>query len=221
MKKNLANLICTGLLIGNLYVPVHAKVIETKGATYKIKEADILEEIKKRASRLDLSKYKNKIRNKAYKLATVKWGFLPAKKRRSFLIDMTYTLEFDIPKVNEKGEIVGVLYPKGFKYNPLDYMQFTRKLVIFNAERKAEVEWFKKNFGKDLLTKPIISNGNVIETTKKLKRPVFILTDRLQGVLKIEKTPSIIYKYKNPKDGRYYLRVDEVPVKDIKDDKQN
>ena len=52
----------------------------------------------------------------------------PARKERTFLVDMTYTLDRDI--ADEKGNVV---YPKGYTFNPLDYITYPGTLVILDG----------------------------------------------------------------------------------------
>ena len=103
-----------------------ARHLGTVGNVYPVVEPDALAEIRTAAARVDWEK----IIDGQQKLAMIK-NFRPrdlhplpaAKADKSFLVDMTYTLDADIP--DGKG---GVLYPKGFTFNPLD--NFSRIFVF-------------------------------------------------------------------------------------------
>jgi conjugal transfer pilus assembly protein TraW len=93
------------------------------GRTYPIAEPDVWEEIMARQQRAvqkfkELSKKydENYIQNNIMKDWRVR---LPlAEKSKTERIDWVYTLEFDIPRVDDKGNVVGVLYPKGYSFRP-------------------------------------------------------------------------------------------------------
>ena len=69
----------------------------------------------------------------------------PARKDRTFLVDMTYTLERDIR--DDKGNIV---YPAGYAFNPLSYVSYPRTLVILNGKRPEQIRWFEESpYAKD------------------------------------------------------------------------
>ncbi|RJP54071.1 MAG: hypothetical protein C4583_03515, partial [Anaerolineaceae bacterium] len=93
-----------------------AKHLGTVGNVYPVVESDALAEIREAAVQVDWEKAIERQK----KLAMIK-NFRPrdlhplpaAKADRSFLVDMTYTLDSNIP--DGKG---GVLYPKGFTFNP-------------------------------------------------------------------------------------------------------
>jgi len=55
-------------------------------------------------------------------------------------VDMTYTTEFDVP--DGRGNI---LYPKGYVFNPLEYVYLPNMLVFINGGKKDQVEWFNSS----------------------------------------------------------------------------
>ena len=120
-----------------------AKHLRTVGNVYPVVEPDALAEIREAATRVDWEK----VIDRQQKLAMIK-KFRPrdlhplpaAKADRFFLVDMTYTLNADIP--DGKG---GVLYPKGFTFNPLDYVKLSSLLVIIDAGDPQQIQWFKSS----------------------------------------------------------------------------
>lgn len=95
-----------------------ARYLGTVGNVYPVVEPDALAEIKEAAARVDWEKAIDQ-RKKLPMIKNFKPGDLhplpAATAARSFLVDMTYTLDADIP--DGKG---GVLYPRGFSFNPLN-----------------------------------------------------------------------------------------------------
>ena len=178
-------------------------------ATYPIAEPDLLEEMEARArDPRVLEKLREALAERArhYKpRATVD---LPeAKKDESYLVDMTYTLPFDVPKVDKEGRGVGVLYPKGYTFNPLDYVGADPPvLVIFNGESEKEIRWVEKWFSKP--HPPVyllITRGDWIKLSRRLKRRVFYLTPLIRDRLHLRATISVV---RRDPVRRRFMRVD-------------
>lgn len=187
--------------------------IGTYGTTYSIKEKDAFTEIEERIKKVDVEKIRKELEQKMrnYKPSDMV-SLQPASKTFSYLVDMTYTLDTDIPKVGGDGKIQGILYPKGYTFNPLDYMPTDPPpLVIFNGESKKEREWVKKRLqdkdsrmGNAML---LITNGDFIKLSEEFKRPIYYLKEIMAERLKLKNTVSIVYREKNK------MRVDVHSVK--------
>jgi len=63
-----------------------------------------------------------------------------ATKDNQKIVDMTYTLPADLLDADGK-----TIYPKGFTFNPLDYVTFRRGLVILNGNDSEQLRWFEKS----------------------------------------------------------------------------
>ena len=212
-NKNIITLIAV-MVIGLTGQPVSASVhnLGVLGRTYSIVERDALEEIQERAKAVNWEKAfnrkdaKKKIKN--YKPRNL--SKLPrALENKAFLVDMTYTLDIDIP--DGKGNI---LYPKGYTFNPLEYVQVPNTIVVIDGTDKEQVEWFSKsNYANDYNTTFMISDGSYYDLMKKFKRPVYFADDRIIDRLKLKAVPSIIRQ----KDK--YMEVCEVGIKKKSDNK--
>lgn len=200
--------VCCIFLLWNV---IYAKDLGTVGTTYPIAEKDMMTEIEERAASVDwksiIAKEKENVKKTAAKADT---RIPAADKNKTFYLDMTYMLDHDIHTYNTAGEITGILYPKGFIYNPLDYIKIKEIYVILNGNRKSEVEWFKNKYALSPLVYPLITEGDAIEVAESIGRPVYILKDNMKELFKIERTVSIVYP-----EGRK-LRVDEIVVKNEK-----
>ena len=176
------------------------------GTTYSIVERDALEEIQERAKAVNWEKAfnrkkaKEKIKN--YKPRNL--SRLPrALEDKTFLVDMTYTLDIDIP--DGKGNI---LYPKGYTFNPLEYVQLSNTIVVIDGSDEKQVKWFaKSDYINDYNTTFMISDGSYYDLIKKFKRPVYFADNRIIDRLKLRAVPSIIRQ----KDK--YMEVQEVAIK--------
>ncbi|MGE4478644.1 MAG: hypothetical protein AB7E76_06655 [Deferribacterales bacterium] len=199
-------------------MPLFAKDLGTFGTTYGIAEKDIITEIEKRTSETDwqgkFEAEKDRLRKEA---GLASMSLPPAEKDRSYYVDMTYTLEKDIPKVDTSGNIIGALYSKGFTYNPLNYADITETYVILNGTRETELQWFSKYYKDDYRAYPLITEGDAFEVAEKLGRGVFKLDSQFRERFAIKNTVSVIYE----DFSRRMMRVDVIKVKDEKDSDNN
>jgi conjugal transfer pilus assembly protein TraW len=112
----------------------------------------------------------------------------PARKDRTFLVNMTYILERDIK--DEKGKIV---YPAGYAFNPLDYVAYPRTLVILNGKRPEQIRWFEKSsYAKDAQSTLLLTDGSYGELSMSLKRPLFYASTKLIEAFRIQAVPSVV-----------------------------
>ena len=129
-----------------------------------------------------------------------------ATKDRTFNVDMSYTIDFDIP--DGKGDI---LYPKGYTFNPLDYVQLPNILVVIDASDKKQVEWFESSpYINDYRTMCLITGGKFWALSQKLRRPVYYANKQIIQRLKARAVPSVIQQ-----KGQY-LEVKEIDIKNKK-----
>jgi conjugal transfer pilus assembly protein TraW len=166
----------------------------TFGAVYEIVEKDALKELQEKAKSVDFSKAVDK--NALIRRAR---DFTPedvketrmiglARKDRTFLVDMTYTLERDI-----KGEKGNIIYPAGYTFNPLNYVVYPRTLVILNGKRPEQIRWFEESsYAKDARVTLLLTDGSYGELSKSLKRPVFYASARMIEAFRIQAVPSVV-----------------------------
>ena len=103
-------------------------------------------------------------------------------------MDMTYTLQIDIP--DGKG---GVLYPKGYTFNPLDYINFTKILVVINGNDPEQVKWFAASEYKgrvDVML--LLTEGHYGHMGKKLDVPLFYADSQIVERLHLAAVPSVV-----------------------------
>ena len=174
------------LLLGT--ASVQAKVLGTYGITYQISEKDALSEIEARARQVDWNKVLDKKKVENYQGPPDRMSLPRAKKSRSFLVDMTYTTEIDVP--DGKG---GILYPKGYTFNPLDYVTYPKTLVVINGSDPEQVKWLAgSEYDKRLDVMLLLTEGNFKTVAKKVSRPVFYADRKIIERFKLQGVPSII-----------------------------
>lgn len=195
------------LLTVNLLLPGvgQAKDLGTIGATYSISERDAVEEMQERAKQVDWQKLFDKKTNKdkLKKYHPKDLVLLPrAQRGRTRMVDMSYTLDFDIP--DERGNII---YPAGYTFNPLDYITYPRTIVIINGADREQVDWFKKApYFKDSNAVLWITDGNYYDLSVELKRNVFYANSFIVQKFKLSYVPSVIKQKGN------LLEVKEIDV---------
>jgi conjugal transfer pilus assembly protein TraW len=167
---------------------VQAKVIGTYGTTYRITERDALAEIEERARQVDWNKVLDKRKVENYQGPPDKMRLPRAKRNRSFPVDMTYTTDIDVP--DGKG---GILYPKGYTFNPLDYVTYPKTLVVIDGTDPEQVKWFAASeYDKRLDVTLLLSEGNFGTVSKRISRPLFYADSKMIERLKLKAVPSVI-----------------------------
>jgi len=193
-----------------LLSPKHAEAalrsLGTFGATYPVVEQDAIEEIKEKAAQTDWSKHFNPRKMegavKGYRPDAIP-GLPRAAQDRTFKVDMTYALDFDIP--DGKG---GILYPKGYTFNPLDYVRLPTVLVVIDASDEEQVAWLRSSqYVQDYTAMLLITDGRFWDLSQDLKRPVFYAARQIVERLQLQVVPSVVRQSGN------YMEIREIAIK--------
>lgn len=204
-----------------LPTPAHALVVGREGTVYPIQERDFLEVIEARVARVDQSALREKMTTElreavpTFRLRDGVANLPVATKAELYRVDLSFTVTPALAErlVQENGK---ALYSEGQTVNPLRVMrdrglQYPFVLAVVNAERKAELDWFKAD---GLNTKPrvklLITDGYPYQLAEKLNRPVFQLTERMREQFQIRATPSLIFWPANTD----YLAVRTIPMQE-------
>jgi conjugal transfer pilus assembly protein TraW len=199
MRKNIILIIV--ILINSLPVTVGAKDLGEYGATYAIIEEDAIRHLKKAIAGFDMEKFKKsqieKIRN--YKPKDL--VDLPVARADSvFKVDMTGTIPDDIVGIN--GEII---YPKGYRYNPMEYVFMRRILVFIDGRDEKQIQWYKKSpYTTDMRTMLLITDGSYREVKNKLKTMVYYANRKIIDRMGIKAVPSVAVQNKTELEVREY-----------------
>lgn len=182
----------SAVLLLSLGLPAAAQQhLPRQGQVYSITEPDMLAEIQAKAASVDWAKVldrgKQRERLKNFQPETL--VKLPsARSGRAFLVDMTYTLDVDLP--DGKG---GILYPKGYSFNPLDYAPLRGKLIVIDGSDPLQVKWFADSpYVKDISVRLLLSGGSYSQLMEKFRRPVFYYMQPMAVRLQLEAVPSIV-----------------------------
>lgn len=165
-----------------------AEVIGTNGTTYPIAEPDAYEELMAKVRSINWDRIVKDYRADIDKSTKVSFNLGRAREDKVFYVDPTYILTFDITDENGK-----IIYPKGFSFNPLDYINFPYYLVFFDGTSITEIAWLKKQeWFNNWNVMFILTKGDVIRAEKQLGRTVFVATPQMIEKFKISKTPSLV-----------------------------
>ena len=167
--------------------PVQAKVVGTFGRVYPIAEPDALAEIEERARSINWQSILAKEKPEDFRPSNL--VALPrASHDRSFLVDMTYTLEFDVPDGHG-----GILYPRGYRFNPLDYVPFSQTLVILDGDDPDQLAWLQNSsFLKDSTSMILLTRGAFSTVGEHLGRAVFYADRRILERFNLTAVPSVV-----------------------------
>lgn len=179
----------TILFIFFMPVCASAKDLGKMGNTYIIAEPDAFQEIRSRLKQVDMRPHLNKLRSRA---ENFKPDNLPALKTAvrgsTFTVNLTYTLDHDI--TDGRGNMI---YPKGYTFNPLDYIRYNKTIVVINGARQNQVKWFRESeYSKDMNTMLLITDGSYHRLGEKLKRQVFYANAHIVDKFRLKAAPAVI-----------------------------
>jgi conjugal transfer pilus assembly protein TraW len=211
MRSSILGIACSFVIFFCSFIGgicAYAKDLGYAGNIYPIAERDAAQEIEARAKQVNWKKEMSKAKPENYRPEHM--TSLPrATKERAFNVDMSYTLEMDVP--DGRG---GVLYPKGYSFNPLDSVTYPKTLVVIDGEDKEQVEWFRRS---SYVGRPdvmfLLTAGSYVDLSKNLRRPVFYADSRIVEKFKLQAVPSVIKQ-----TGRF-MEVREIDVKRPKKNK--
>lgn len=165
-------------------------VVGKYGTTYSISERDAYEEIIERVKRTNLAGRFLLLREHIMEHTSVNNQLGRATEDRVFRISIRFQLPFDIKDHTGK-----IIYPRGYTFNPLEYVNFPFTLVFFDSTSERELEWLKKSGLLERYdTILITTKGSVFDASKLTGRTVYLGDERILKYFSIEKTPSIVYQ---------------------------
>ena len=175
-------LIIAVLLLASALVASAARAgTSTIGRTWPIAEPDALAEIEARVSRQPA--------NLAAKFGPRSgWGAMKAASLAQATTDRVrtvipfYTLPEEIRLPDGR-----LLYPKGFTFNPLEYVSLPQRLIVVHPR---DLGWA---IGHAQLTDFILlTAGEALTLSETAKRPLFILEERVKESLGLTVAPVIV-----------------------------
>lgn len=169
-----------GALMLGLAVSQASAASSTIGRTWPITEPDAMAEIEARTGHVPdmASRFGPRSGWSAMKAASL----APASADRRRTLVPFYTVEEDIRLPDGR-----VLYPKGFTFNPLEYVSLPQRLVIV---RPRDLHWAMAR--ARLTDFVLLTAGDAIDLSEKAGRPLFILEQRVKDRLGLTVAPVIV-----------------------------
>lgn len=169
-----------GALLCALPAARGAAATSTIGRTWPIAEADAMTEIESRATTAGSLAAQMPPREKWSALQAVS---LPrTQETRIRKVVPFHMLEDDIRLADGR-----VLYPKGFRFNPLQYVTLPQRLVIVHPR---DLDWAIRTAAPtDFI---LLTAGDAVALSEKSRRPLYILEERVKARLGLAAAPVIV-----------------------------
>ena len=102
-------------------------------------------------------------------------------------LDLSYTVPRDITDAEGK-----VLYPEGYRFNPLEHRRFRTMVVIDGSDAK-QVDWAENlEEAADPMTRIVITRGDKTAVSRRFKRRVYRLHSQVAERYRIASVPAIV-----------------------------
>lgn len=144
-------------------------------AVYEIVEPDFVETAKSFAATAEFKELALKEQNRQIETIKASKGelLLQALNDSEYEVEYYYTLTKDMPKVDRNGNIVGILYPKGYTFAPLKFMKMAPPpLIVYNPCDEDELELvnnIRKIFDNNYQRYILLTSGCSLDDMSKLK----------------------------------------------------
>lgn len=211
-----------------------AKDFGKQAATFKIKEEGFVSMMQRKLQQLNLGDHQQKMQDLARKKVeepAAITGISKATKTISYSFDPSYVLDQDV--VLPCGKL---LYARGTKVNPLDYMSWDGKLVFIDGQDASQIAWVKDNYLEEILsnsraavednlselnkehaknagnasnsgTKIVLTGGRPLELEREIGSPIYFdQAGELTKKFNISHVPAIVQQEDK------YLKVTEMNI---------
>jgi conjugal transfer pilus assembly protein TraW len=106
-----------------------------------------------------------------------------------------------------------VIYPKGHKYNPLDYIWLKTSYVVIDATDKQQIAWLKQSGYLNKLQYQVwLTDGSWKETSKELNQSVYYVNQAITDRFQLKAVPSLIRQTIDPKTSYSIIKVQEICI---------
>lgn len=107
---------------------------------------------------------------------------------RAFYFDPTVVLEDDV-----RGALGQVLWPRGTKVNPLDYITYRKTLCFFDGADRKQVAWVQSRCLDPVSSKAIAVNGPILKLNEELQTMIYFdQHGALSQHFKLRALPSVV-----------------------------
>ena len=171
-----------------------AKDFGKQGITFRIKEEGFLAMVKRKLNKVDIEHHQQEMIKRSKEKVTTPTlveGISKTQKPREFFYDPTYKLQKDILLPDGK-----ILHKAGTTVNPLNHMDFDRRLVFIDGRDDEQLAWLKELKLEDL-DRVILVAGRPFDVQKDLGKQVYFdQAGELTGRFGIKHVPAILVQDK-------------------------
>jgi conjugal transfer pilus assembly protein TraW len=193
------------LVVSFVYMNANTKDLGKYGATFQVKEQDVIEYIENKLKALEASGELLETQQQAIKKTKSKLknpdpvaGIIDTENEREYYYDPTYVLKEDL-----KDHEDNVIHKKGYTVNPLSKVSFGPDMLFINGEDERQVDWAKSysrepfvNHSKGTsktTAKIVLVRGSPIDLEEKLGIRIYF--DQLGSITKklgIKQVPAVV-----------------------------
>jgi conjugal transfer pilus assembly protein TraW len=187
-----------------------AKDLGTVEKTYPIKEQDFSEYVKQTIAEKkkngELAAFNKKFKKEALSQAkrpNPVEGLSPATENSTHYYDPTIVMADDI--FDAEGNLI---HSKGKRINPLDYVEFSKPILFFDADNEQQREWVVSKYHL-APNKPrlVLVKGSPVDMGKMFKvRVYFDQRGYMVNKFQIKHTPALVSRERD------LLRIDEIAL---------
>lgn len=116
----------------------------------------------------------------------------------SYEVEYFYTLPQDMPRVDRDGNIIGILYPKGYTFEPLKYIvNIPPHIIIYNPCNENERDFVKQlrsKLDKSYQKYMLVTSGCSLEDISKINTnyPTYLLDKDSVEKFNLKYTVSVV-----------------------------
>ncbi len=160
------------------------------GKTYSIVEKDSLRELEEKSQSVNWESVTKVAREKLKDYRPADFYPLPhTEKPNKYKTSVIHTVEHEV--ADEQGNII---YPRGYQFNPLDYVTLPYEMIFIDGNDKRHIDWADTYIKNHAFVQVYIVNGPVFDVMSTLDRKVFYAGHRITDRLNIQTVPSVLYQ---------------------------
>lgn len=207
MKQKIHNLITLICLFLSPSL-VLAKDFGRLGNIFQISEESFLSMVSRRLGELDLESLKldliKKSMDRAMKPSPVR-NLSKTGRSSSHIFDPTYILDRDVSMPDGT-----VMFRKDHKINPLDFMDFDRRLYFIDGNDEEQIDWVRSQLaegGNKKIDYVILTKGSPVKLEKLLDREIYFdQFGELTSKFKITSIPAMVEQ----REGKRFLTISQI-----------
>ena len=168
---------------------LQALEIQGQGKTFPIIEPDILEQVLHEAGKAKWRPTKEQMRKKVETFVPQDSIILPLATKE--------TIREHIPWGVNKEDVINpdgqVIYPKGFRFNPLEFRTLNQDYLLLDLSQESHILWAKsKGYFQNRKVKILSQGGSYLLMAREYGRPIFYMKKLVVEKFGVKAVPSLV-----------------------------